>query len=180
MIHANTATRLTLYGLQEKPLARWTLQEPDTGGRGLSFDPQAKYTVGAKPLRRRVLQFQGWRMTLTLTWSLGLVSLGETWDGTAWSAPRLAPTALAVSQAIQASRVCPILVEPFLADPWPSFRGVATSDLVLADIKGIAHAGLSLALEAEVALPTIPINTWGQEDSLGWGLGPWRFLKWGD
>jgi hypothetical protein len=130
---------------------------PDPQGLTLSFAPSAKVTQGNPPTHRRFVEFQGWDVSLGLKWRLDLGSRGESWSGTAWGGAKLLPTAMAVSEVVQAGRRADILVEPFLGDAWAVFKGrpVPGLDLTLKDVKGITHSDLALSLGGCQLIPRI-------------------------
>ena len=170
-------TRVTLLDASGAPVVRWTLQAVSREGRALRWAPEGvlrQLGGGAASVRRWA--HRGFRLELGLLWSHGLTSWREEMAGSTWSTPAELPTATAHSEILGWSAELDLTVEPFVGTPMPSFTARAFEQgPSLADTKGVAHPALSLALQA-VAL----VNGIFFQQALGWGIGPFGILPWGD
>ena len=177
VLDTRPATRITLLDAAGQGQIRWTLQAPEREGREIRFKPEGTLrTLGGATGWRRVWAHLGFRQELAVRWGYGLTSTRETWTGTAWSAPLERPTAEAHSEILDWSERWPVSVEPFLGQPMPTFEAQGVeAGVSLRDTKGVAHPSLELVL-ASVVLSTSIMLT----DELGWGLGPFGLLAWGD
>jgi hypothetical protein len=172
-------TRVTLQDDAGNGLVRWTLQLPTREGRELRFLPEGQLRpLGSGTAWKRQWIFEGFRQELGLTWSAGMQSSREAWVSGAWGTPETCPTATAHSEILDWAAQHPCLVEPFLGQPCPSFKAQAfEKGPALRDTKGIVHPNLELALRAVQLARSIVLI---QSANLGWGLGPWGLLAWGD
>lgn len=178
------STRVTLLDATGVPAIRWTLQVPERAGRTLSWVPEGMLrNLGSASNFLRHWIHRGFRLEISLKWSYGLTSIRETWDGTAWIGAAQRPTAEAHSEILDWSARLPVQVEPYTGESQAIFQAIATEKgPSLQDTKGIAHARLELVLAAVVLVSSITFPPPHPEPgaSLGWGLGPWGQLPWGD
>lgn len=177
VLNTRPATRITLLDAAGQGQVRWTLQASAREGREVRFKPEGTlHLLGSGADRRRRWIHNGFRQELAIKWAYGLTSTRETWTGMAWSAPVERPTAEAHGEILDWSEQWPVQVEPFLGQPMPAFTAQGTErGPSLADTKGVAHPALELALVAVALSVDIQIV-----QGLGWGLGPFGLLAWGD
>lgn len=158
MLHAShAAPRLTFYGPDGTPASRWTLAL-EAEGREVSWVPEVTRTEGGLPDQILSQVFRGFRPELICTWSVGIASRLEMWDGAAWMPAAEAPTAAALLGALQASEAQDVWVEPFGPGyPDHAFGGRAFGEPVkLRDRKGVAHMGLELRITGSQLVGVIP------------------------
>lgn len=177
VLNTAPATRITLLDATGQGQVRWTLQAPDREGRSVRLKPEGTlHPLGSGADRKRRWIHNGFRQELAIRWAYGLTSTREIWTGTTWSSSVERPTAEAHCEILDWSERWPVQVEPFLGQPMPAFTAQGTEKGVsLADTKGVAHPSLELALVAVVLSAGIQIV-----QGLGWGIGPWGLLAWGD
>ena len=74
MLYGCAPPRVTTYDATGTPVRRWTLQLPDQEtGFDLTWKAEAAVDTGRPPNLRRRLAFRGWRESLALAWSHGLL-----------------------------------------------------------------------------------------------------------
>ncbi len=170
-------TRVTLLDASGAPVVRWTLQAVSREGRALRWAPEGvlrQLGGGAASVRRWA--HRGFRLELGLLWSHGLTSWREEMAGSTWSTPAELPTATAHSEILGWSETADLTVEPFVSTDFPSFIARAFEQGVsLQDTRGVAHPTLELDLVGVTLVQGITFRA-----ALGWGIGPWSFLPWGD
>lgn len=171
------ATRITLLDAAGQGQVRWTLQAPAREGREVRLKPEGSlHPLGSGADRKRRWIHNGFRQELAIKWAYGLTSTREEWTGNAWAAPVERPTAEAHCEILDWSAQLAVQVEPFLGQPMPAFKAQGTENgPSLRDTKGVAHPALELALVAVVLSMGVQIV-----QGLGWGIGPWGLLAWGD
>jgi hypothetical protein len=176
-------TRITLLDAAGVGQVRWTLQVPEREGRLVRWVPEGmlRQLGSATGFLRRWIH-RGFRLELSLRWGYGLTSTRETWDGTAWTGATVRPTAEAHSEILDWSARLPVQVEPYTGEVDAVFQAIATEKgPSLQDTKGIAHPRLELILAAVVLVGGLTFPPPHPDPSgLGWGLGPWGTLSWGD
>lgn len=175
------STRITLLDATGAPAVRWTLQVPERAGRTVRWVPEGmlRQMGSASNFLRRWIH-RGFRLEVSLRWGYGLTSTRETWSGTAWTGAATRPTAEAHSEILDWSERLPVQVEPYTGEGAAVFTATAAEKgPSLQDTKGVAHPRLELVLAAVVLVSgiTFPPPHGG---ALGWGIGPWGQLPWGD
>lgn len=170
-------TRITLLDATGAPAVRWTLQTVEREGRALRWKPEGQgRQLGSATGFLRTWKHRGFRQELGLRWGYGLTSTREAWTGAAWAAGVVRPTAEAHSEILGWAAPLQVSVEPFLGTAMPTFTAQAYEQgPSLQDTKGVAHPRLELVLQA-VQLVNQVLFT----QALGWGLGPFGLLPWGD
>lgn len=176
----NTAppTRITLLDATGAPAVRWTLQPVEREGRRLRWKPEGKLTeMGSATGFRRAWSHRGFRQELGLRWSYGLMSTRETWTAGAWGPAIERRTADAHSEILSWAAPLEVQVEPFLGvSQAPAFTARSFEEgPSLQDTKGVAHPRLELVLASTVLVSGVVLG-----QVLGWGLGPFSLLPWGD
>ena len=177
-------SRITLLDASGTPAIRWTLQVPEREGRLLRWVPEGvlRQLGSATGFLRRWIH-HGFRLELDLKWGYGLTSTRETWSGTAWTGAAPRPTAEAHSEILDWSARYAVMVEPYTGETEAVFQAIATEKgPSLQDTKGVAHPRLELVLAAVVLVGTLTFPPPHPEPgaALGWGIGPWGALPWGD
>jgi hypothetical protein len=173
-------TRITLLDAAGVGQVRWTLQVPEREGRRVRWVPEGmlRQLGSATGFLRRWIH-RGFRLELSLRWGYGLTSTRETWTGAAWTGATVRPTAEAHSEILGWSERLPVQVEPYTGEVDAVFQAkAAEKGPSLQDTKGIAHPRLELILAAVVLVAGLTFP--GTAPNLGWGLGPWGTLPWGD
>jgi hypothetical protein len=170
-------TRITLLDEDGNPTARWTLQGSEREGREIRFKPEGVLQqLGSGTAWKRRWKQQGFRLELAIKWAVGLTSLREAWVGSAWGAAAELTTAEAHCEILEWAAQHQVQVEPFLGSPMPSFYAMATErGPALRDTKGVVHPSLELGLQARTLASQINFT-----QALGWGIGPFGLLAWGD
>ena len=172
-------TRITLLDSTGAPAVRWTLQTVTREGRALRWKPEGQLRpLGSGTGFRRAWAQRGFRQELGLKWDFGLTSTREAWSGTAWAPGVVRPTAEAHSEILGWAAPLQVQVEPFLGTAMAAFTAQAYEQgPSLQDTKGIAHPRLELVLQAVQLVTQVLFQ---QTTNLGWGLGPFGLLPWGD
>jgi hypothetical protein len=170
-------TRVTLLDQAGAAVARWTLQHPTREGRKIRFVPEGQLRqLGSGTAWQRAWAHKGFRLELGLQWGVGLTSQREAWTGSAWAAAVELPTATAHCEILDWAAQYQVQVEPFVGQPMPTFLAQATEKgPALSDTKGVVHPLLELALVATALASQIWLT-----QALGWGIGPFGLLPWGD
>ena len=159
VIYGLKETRIILYEDDATtPRYRITLQKETKEGLELAFKPEGmnhQLGSGADWAIRRI--HRGFRLGLDIKWTHGLTSTAETWNGTAWGAATVIPTAQALSVVHTWANHNPCRVSPhkdlnldFLAQPDPG------KAFILRDLKGVLHTGLELHLVSTTLAKDIP------------------------
>lgn len=158
IVYGTGRSRVTLYDTAGTPTVRITLQKETREGLTLKFSPEGQlHKKGSGAAWGQDWQHRGFRPSLQIEWTHGLMTLRETYTSGAWSAAVEIPTAEALGQILNSAFVAPCLVQPhvdhsfaFLAQPDPE------TAFELRDVKGVAHTGLTLSLMGRslTAIPT--------------------------
>ncbi len=161
IIYGTAQTRITLYDpTSGTATKRYTLQREDREGLILTFKEEGTvHQLGSGASWGRQLVHRGFRAELAIKWGVALdpsigvgqlVTLVETYSGSAWGAAVGINTATALSAIISGAFKKACLVEPhldkafsFLAQPDP---GKAFG---LQDLKGVVHTKAELTLIAQ-------------------------------
>lgn len=172
-------TRITLLDAAGAPAVRWTLQPVEREGRALRWKPEGQlHQLGSGTGFRRSWAHRGFRQELGLRWGYGLTSTREAWSAGSWAAGVVRPTAEAHSEILGWAAPLQVQVEPFLGTSMPTFAAKAfEAGPSLQDTKGVAHPRLELVLQGVQLVSQILFQ---QVANLGWGLGPFGLLPWGD
>lgn len=154
---------------------RWTLQTPDKEGKTFSWVPEGIETeLGSGAGFARSYTHRGFRRRLELSWEYGTTSMREEFSGT-WGAAVSHPTAAAVSEILQWGAMGDLKVTAAEGMGLPDFYARAIEqEVALKDIKGVAHSGLALVLDAVTLIPNIRLDA-----TLGWGDNAWGNAPWG-
>lgn len=140
------------------PRYRITLQKETRKGLDLLFKPEGETRqLGSGAGWARPWLMHGFRITLAIKWSHGLLSLVETWNGAGWDEGTSVNTAQALGVIHTWASRMPCRVSPhldldfdFLAQP------DAAKGHGLRDLKGQFHTDLELDLISTVLIKGIP------------------------
>ncbi|BDU72904.1 hypothetical protein [Mesoterricola silvestris] len=155
-IYGSDRTRITIYAPgSSTPLARITLQEEDSEGLVLSWRPEGvKHSLGGGAAWANHWTHRGHRPQLQISWAAGMTSSIETWDGSAWGAPVVILTPLAIAKILSSAFLAPCMVEPhldkaysFLAQPDPE------RPFELKDVGAAVHTDLGISLLGQTVGP---------------------------
>lgn len=169
IINGLSQTRITLYAADGiTPTKRYTLQKEDPEGLELSFPREGTtHNLGSGASYARQRNFHGYRPTLKCKWGVAIdpvhqqagkvVTLLETWTGSAWGASAQVNTAAALADIDDSSCKTPCLVEPHL-DKAFSFQAQPPDGHIFAlkDLRSVVHTKLDLALEATQLITSMP------------------------
>ena len=160
MLYGGAPPRVTTYAADGTPVRRWTLQLPEADtGFDLQWHADATVDVGRPPNLRRRLAFRGWRETLTLKWSHGLLSAYETWTDGSWVLTGSVLTAQAIADIQLASDAHDLYVEPSvgISDGACFLARTLQEPFDVSDEQAVVHRDLTLALHAAVLVSTLPV-----------------------
>jgi hypothetical protein len=155
---------------------KWVLQTPNNEGKTFTWVPEGvDNSLGSGAGFARRYTHRGFRRRLVLRWEYGTTSKRYVaTGGGSWSAPTVHPTAAAISEILQWASMSNVRVVAPEGMGLPDFLARAPEqDLVLSDVKGVAHGDLELTLDATTLVPSIRLSGdpgWGGD---AWGTAPW-------